>query len=553
MGQQFIMIENAAGSVSRISLEKLGLSTKRNDTETIGRFGSGIKFAPISALRNGWRCIFTGTDNNGEYCLEYKTEIEDGIDCVIYDYGDYQKASSFTVDAGVLSWDNAFQIYREAVSNAMDGAKESGDPSDWRVSIVSETDIAVCPGRFRVYITASPDMIKIHNEFDAYFSTNRHVICEAPLSSYILEKYDNALRVYSHNVLVYQSDVESLFDYRFDNIELNEERTIKSEFSLNYMIARSIVTDRRLARTFLLNIHLEDSVFEFSIPESNFAYVELPQFWMDEFENQYGTNRVLVTPEQVQDGLFSLLRSQGYREIVVNNPTIKTLLTRIGVKTLKDVIGETSEYDIICNARDSKTLTNACRIVSEFIPEISDMIDQIFVFDSKNSDVLGLSIDMDKPPHERKILIDKTHIENSSITSVIGTIVHEYDHVSSGYSDNNLNGARLHRNLADERIGSMMLTYCKNGVVKQNGNCVVIDLSDLDKIGSINYVLTDSVEGSMGYLIIGSGSGQEKVIAIGCEEPFAGKAGMMKVRDDGKAFYVEMSSSIVFMEELSHG
>lgn len=60
---KYIKITNYLGSdeiVSRLALEKLGLSTKRNDAETIGQFGSGIKFAPIAALRNGWEWWFTG-------------------------------------------------------------------------------------------------------------------------------------------------------------------------------------------------------------------------------------------------------------------------------------------------------------------------------------------------------------------------------------------------------------------------------------------------------------------------------------------------------------
>ena len=95
--KKYIKIANKSGNVSRIALEKLGLSTKRNDPDTIGQFGSGIKYAPIAALRMGLEWIFTGTDDKGSYVLKYKVEKEDGIDCIVYDYGDYQKSSSFTI------------------------------------------------------------------------------------------------------------------------------------------------------------------------------------------------------------------------------------------------------------------------------------------------------------------------------------------------------------------------------------------------------------------------------------------------------------------------
>ncbi|CAB4188892.1 hypothetical protein UFOVP1172_158, partial [uncultured Caudovirales phage] len=72
--QKYIKIANESGFVSRIALEKLGLSTKRNDPDTIGQFGSGIKYAPIAALRMGLDWAFTGEDEKGPYTLKYVVE-----------------------------------------------------------------------------------------------------------------------------------------------------------------------------------------------------------------------------------------------------------------------------------------------------------------------------------------------------------------------------------------------------------------------------------------------------------------------------------------------
>ena len=155
---KYIKISNRSDNVSRIALEKLGLSTKRNDPDSIGQFGSGIKYAPIAALRKGLEWIFTGYDNKGPYTLKYKVEQEDGVDCIVYDYGDYKKASSFTIDAGVLSWENSFQIYREAVANAIDEANLTD--TFWTKEIVDEKDIAPELGVFSVYIS-----IQISNSF----------------------------------------------------------------------------------------------------------------------------------------------------------------------------------------------------------------------------------------------------------------------------------------------------------------------------------------------------------------------------------------------------
>ena len=76
---KYIRIRNTADSVSRVALEKLGFSSKRNDPNTIGQFGSGIKYAPIAALRKGWDWIFVGKDVLGSYTMKYAVEVEDGI------------------------------------------------------------------------------------------------------------------------------------------------------------------------------------------------------------------------------------------------------------------------------------------------------------------------------------------------------------------------------------------------------------------------------------------------------------------------------------------
>ena len=44
---------------------------------------------------------------------------------------------------------------------------------------------------------------------------------------------------------------------------------------------------------------------------------------------------------------------------------------------------------------------------------------------------------MNKPFNERAILIDKNHALESDIEDILATIVHEYDHMTSGIGDGN--------------------------------------------------------------------------------------------------------------------
>ena len=239
---KYIKISNQSENVSRIALEKLGLSTKRNDPDTIGQFGSGIKYAPIAALRMGLDWIFTGQDDKGQYILKYKVEKEDGVDCIVYDYGDYKKSSSFTVDAGVLSWEDEFQVYREAIANAMDEAKTSG--TTWSREIVDAKDVKSNLNEFSVYITASPNMMEIYNDHDKYFLENRTPLFENKSGHHKVAFYkpiNRNVHVYHKQVMVYENeDYTSMFDYEIQNLKLNEMRTVADEWSMNYRIAQAV-------------------------------------------------------------------------------------------------------------------------------------------------------------------------------------------------------------------------------------------------------------------------------------------------------------------------
>jgi len=237
---KYIRIRNTSDNqmiVPRIALEKLGLSTKRDSAETIGRFGSGIKYAPIAALRKNWEWWFVGQDNNGPYYMQYVVRDEDGIDCVWYDYGTELKPSSFTLGAGELSWTDPFQIIREPIANAMDGVKEFG--GEWSIDFVDEIGNAD-EYTFDVYITSSPELVDIIHNIDLYFSSNRKALFKVGGTS-LLSKETSDLRVFSQNVLIaHKENMPSIFDYEFDIVDLNEERTLKSEWDMCWKIGRVI-------------------------------------------------------------------------------------------------------------------------------------------------------------------------------------------------------------------------------------------------------------------------------------------------------------------------
>ena len=52
------------------------------------------------------------------------------------------------------------------------------------------------------------------------------------------------------------------------------------------------------------------------------------------------------------------------------------------------------------------------------------------------------------------ILISESHIRDGSIAEIVGTLIHEYDHYSTGVGDGDMEG-RLFRSLADSKVGNL--------------------------------------------------------------------------------------------------
>lgn len=507
MSEKYIRIWNESGFVSRIALEKLGLSTKRNDPTTIGQFGSGIKFAPIAALRNGWKWFFTGQDSAGSYVMEYAVETEEGVPCIVYNYGDCKKSSSFTLDAGILSWDNDFQIYREAVANAMD---EGVNGNAWGVDIVDQDSIKSEPGIFSVYITASPSLMEIHNNFDKYFLTNRISICSSRNTDFYT-KIDNSLRLYNHGVLIFtHEDYISMYDYNVDSLRLNEERTLASQWDFEYEMTFAIagLTDTGVIKSFLL-ADAEDMLsgtYEFSKMMVTYLTANnVSEKWKSSFFDIYPENSVICDTIGFLQGANTAVKIRGYNPVVINDGNLYALLSNAGIKTYDSVLSDEYKFDIDYEIDSYPNVSKALKVASAFEPGLLEFYEsnRIGIFSSEIDNNLGLTINMNKPVSERKILVNLNHV-NDTVENIISTIVHEYDHASTGFIDGN-NAGREFRDLADKRIGKLMMNNFKESACSVIDDVVVFPLDKLPLLNNnLHWIITKSNIPSKMILSVGS-------------------------------------------------
>jgi len=484
---KYIRIRNVFNDdqiISRISLEKLGLSTKRDNPDTIGKFGSGIKFAPIAALRNGWEWWFMGNDNRGLYNMQYVVRDEDGIDCIWYDYGDELKPSSFTVGAGELSWTDPFQIIREPIANAMDAANEIG--GFWDIEVVDSVGCAVA-NEFNIYISAAPQLMDIVNNIGKYFSTNRErLYSSASGRNEVLAKIDDNLRIYSHDVLVYVSDdKKSLFDYSLNAIALNEERTIKSEWEMCMRIANSLASlPENLVKKVINAFTSANDYFEFH--ENILTYIPGNESgwssdWNSIFKQIHGKNAIIVDPS-TGDNVFNALKMRSLKPVVAASDNIFKFACKANVDNYLAALGEDHQYDISNDLSQYPNLTEALSIARLAEPDLNQYADNIGVVFGDAADcvkgmVVGLNTD------KARILISDEHLQNASVSDLVATLIHEYDHISTGIGDGYGDGPAF-RDLADSRIGRMIVKNYKSSPFTIVNGMLGFMIADANLIGN---------------------------------------------------------------------
>ena len=535
--QKYIKIANESGFVSRIALEKLGLSTKRNDPDTIGQFGSGIKYAPIAALRMGLNWVFTGEDEKGPYILKYGVENEDGVDCIFYDYGDYEKSSSFTVDAGVLSWENPFQIYREAIANAMDEAYTSD--GDWYRSIVEEKDVVHNKGEFAVYITASPLMMAIYNDHDKYFLENRESVYEKK-SSYASVKfykpYNKQMHVYSKQVMVYENeDHQSMFDYEIQNLKLNEMRTVSDEFSMQFKIAESVCecNDINIAKDMIKMSNSDKAYFEFELSTS---FHDINSTWLDAWLDLYDENCIMITLEQsLNQAYVSFIKEKGFSFQIMSSSFFFAILKKAKVKTIDDIAGEAINFEIDNDINRYPKLIKAIEIAARYEPGLLQLEKPIACFVPKQTEhYLGVVINPNTK--DKQILIDKNHASNGELNELVATIIHEYDHYETGNTDGDIAGRKF-RDLADRRIGKLMCDYYKPDLIQVGVNGIYIPLESIPELGGVGYNIAWCQPLNCYVMSLG-----KKAYKISGDRVDAGVGSAIAI-DNGTRFFIEIDGS----------
>ena len=457
----YIVFKNEVSDfVPRTYIEKLGISTKRDDPKTIGQFGSGSSLAAIAALRKGWEWISTCEDQDGPYRMAYVAEKgSDGFEHVFYDYDGEKKPSSFTLDAGVLSWDDSFQIFREAFANAIDEYIAKG--AKYSVEIVDEVEIV--PGHFCVYVTADPELLGFIHNFDKWFCLKRTPVIVGEDFRVFDNLGENGYDIYQKGIRIGGQNEPSVFSYELDNLKLNEERRIRDTWAVTPKITSIIrsATDSKFIETIL----------KASAKPSFSAFVENSRGHVSEYDvvsddwqfawNRLYTGCIPVSKEEAKLHKSQLqTRNMGVK--IIHSGFIRSILKNAGVRTLQDVLGQGAEFNYIDTPDEMQdfldralTLMRGSGVYDHYdITKIQELANGMKIFEPsemQEGNLLGV--------YSREYENISISNECDNFLSFFATWIHEVDHAITGLGDDT-----QFRVIADDRIASLMIALSNRTV-----------------------------------------------------------------------------------------
>jgi len=451
----YVKITNVSGPVNRLFLEKLGVSTKRDNNETIGQFGSGAKFAPIAALRKGWEWVSVGYDDFGDYQMRFDVRETAGINEVIFVYDDATvRESSYTLEAGSLSWEDDFQIIREALANAIDAHIESGNGWSW--DIVDHVENV--PGEFSVYITNTNtgdppwEIVEILENIDMWFSINRVELTGNDFGKVFRKGNDDdsrEIKIFHRGVRVHEIEVhegfDHIFDYQLNNVTLNEERRVRDSYAIDGSIINLLADfdedDYGLVRIILAN---PNKVAEFDVNTYKVNFLNWRPVWAETWHSIHG-KKAIPLPAESDGFVVSRLETKGYKPIFVSK-ALMTALNIAGVKSIEDILGEAFDIETV-DLDDSQTacFNRAIEMCNNADFDINGGEFEFF-YEEGYGAPLGKAV-------AGKRFINVNIVSEDRIETLIGTIIHENDHCVSGYSD----ADERFRGIADDHIGRLIM------------------------------------------------------------------------------------------------
>lgn len=318
---QDVIISND-GVLDKRALTLLGASTKRGDSNSIGYFGSGAKYAIAYLLRENIP-FEVWTDGKQIPVTVKKQTLRDKEFGVIHVDGD---PTSLTTDMGP-QW-QLWQAFRELYCNALDEGSEAP------VSVGSYIPEA---GKTAIVLKENPAVREIVDNFSNFFSLNTKVLWECEVGKILQKTSNDCMRIYRKGILVHEEKGDNfLYDYDLDSLEINEERLPRYNWSWKEKVIKIVYQcNTDLVHNYLKNTNHNE------LKLTNDSIVSTYHNHLSEKWRECIGNRTIATATQLAfaDKLGKTLAGD---LLIVNERLYSDLKVQFNVKTLFSSNGDTN-------------------------------------------------------------------------------------------------------------------------------------------------------------------------------------------------------------------
>lgn len=519
----YLMVENT-GELPQQCVFYAGSSTKRNDSETIGQFGSGLKYGATLALKKELEFYIQTEEWLAQPVVEQEAFTKDGKDyslnAIAYEfkyYGGKRKErikTSFTTEMG-LNWTEEWQLVREIICNGV-------DEKDFRYELVDRI-MTPSPGKVRVYVQVNSTIREIIDNFDYYFAFNETALFSHPRYGEMLE--GNTFDIYCKRVLIQagRDSEKSLFKYNLP-VKLTEERKLaaNSEVSSNICKLWGSLTDERFITQILQAAEKrggQSYAAEFNHMDWWYFYIAHKDLWISTFKRVFGQRAVLFTHPQaaiiaLHSGAVVVELHEGFadrlKQLIEDFPTD---LTAIGRKEID------YDYEYLPTREEAEILKQATMIVRAFHPTMNYEISVYKPVTEKAQEINGRVLE----DVNGKQSIAINHRQLSGVIEAVATLNHERRHIETGVGD----GDRKFVYQTDREVAQLMIEQYNQGrkeslTLTERGfklpATVKVSLDSTAMIAVLNNVITILVDGYRLEANLDRGAGRawatERVVTI---------------------------------------
>lgn len=199
------------GLICAEDLTLIGSSTKRDQAGKIGMFGSGWKYALAWLLRNECKPVIYSGKKRIEIDSTVKLHRDNPVHIITVD----GQETSLTTQMGP-KW-TGWMALREILSNAIDEGEHT-------LSTVWNPEFYGVDGQTSIFIPMNGELSEVMMKYDMYFAFNRKESYVTPFGRMFVKSEPSPMNVYRKGIRCFDSQLNSIIDFDFENIDINEDR-----------------------------------------------------------------------------------------------------------------------------------------------------------------------------------------------------------------------------------------------------------------------------------------------------------------------------------------